>query len=499
MRRICTIAVASISSLVFVVSPVVDGAVPDLNQHGLTGSWYDPAKGGQGIELEVFPDLVAPGTSLVQGALFTFDSAPVDGSERERWYTFNGNGQSGSIPVTIYQNVGGNFDAPPITQPTAIGSGTLAFSDCSNGMLNYAVSDGSSRSGSTPLTRLTPNVTCTSDGSAATDSEPSGPGLRMTTKTAQSFVDQATGASVVIPPGIYSGGLRLNRPLTVNLRGVVLTGVVDGKGFVLVDNTPGPVVIEDFETLLPPGEGTNAAGIRIQGGGDVTVRRAHIANSEMGILSGNEGTGKLTIDDSVIEGMYGGSDLSHGIYAGFSDTLTVRRTTVRDVKGLGHLVKSRAKATNIEQSYLLGLNGRDSREFEAPNGGHVSITHSVIQKGANTDNAEFTMVGGEIAQADPAMAYLPSSFTFTDNWVIFDRKQVAPEPAWQAGPNNFGKYRNMPPTWLNVPAPPAPVIQRSKFVNMTNPGEFPPFDSSNTFFPTRAAAGLGPTSIPAIP
>jgi hypothetical protein len=329
---------------------------------------------------------------------------------------------------------------------------------------------------------------------------PSGSGLPMTTKTAQSFVDQATGASVVIPPGIYSGGLRLNRPLTVNLQGVVLTGVVDSKGFVLVENTPGPVVIENFETLLAPHLGTNAAGVRIQGGGDVTIRRAHIANSEMGIVSGNEGTGKLTIEDSLIERQGGGSDLSHGIYAGVSDTLTILRTTVRDVKGLGHLVKSRAKTTTIDRSYLLGLNGIDSREFEAPNGGHVSITRSVIQKGPNTDNAEFTMVGGEILQSAPVeLPYLPSSFTFTDNWLIFDRMATPPERAWQAGPNQFGKYRNMPPTWLNVPAPPAPVIQRNKFVNMTNPGEFPPFDSSNTFFPTRAAAGLGPTSIPATP
>ena len=178
----------------------------------------------------------------------------------------------------------------------------------------------------------------------------------------------------------------------------------------------------------------------------------------------------------------------------------VLRTTVRDVKGLGHLVKSRARSTTVDRSYLLGLNGFDSREFEAPNGGHVTITRSVIQKGPNTDNAEFTMLGSEILQADPvAMPYLPSSFTFTDNWLIFDRMAVQPEPAWQAGPNQFGKYRNMPPSWLNVPAPPAPVIQRNTFVNLTHPGEFPPFDSSNRFFPTRAAAGLGATQIPSIP
>ena len=169
MSRIRIHVVASI----ILFSASVHGASPDLNQHGLTGSWYDPAKTGQGIELEVFPDLVASGTSLVQGAWFTFDSAPVGASDRERWYTFNGNGQSGSasVPVTIYQNVGGNFDALPITQPTAVGSGTLAFSDCSNGTLSYTFTDGSGRTGSTPLTRLTPNVTCATDAASGTDAD----------------------------------------------------------------------------------------------------------------------------------------------------------------------------------------------------------------------------------------------------------------------------------------------------------------------------------------
>ena len=35
----------------------------DINQHGLTGSWYEAATSGQGLEMEFFPDLVAPGTA----------------------------------------------------------------------------------------------------------------------------------------------------------------------------------------------------------------------------------------------------------------------------------------------------------------------------------------------------------------------------------------------------------------------------------------------------
>ena len=119
----------------------------DINQHGLTGSWYEAATSGQGVEMEFFPDLVAPGTALVQGAWFTFDIGPRGGADRERWYTFSGNAVRGqtSVPITIYRNVGGNFNAAPVTSATAVGSGTLAFTDCDNGTLAYQFSDGSGR------------------------------------------------------------------------------------------------------------------------------------------------------------------------------------------------------------------------------------------------------------------------------------------------------------------------------------------------------------------
>ena len=146
---------------------------PDLNQHGLTGSWFESATSGQGIEIEVFPNLTGPGVSLVQGAWFTFDSAPAGGVDRERWYTFNGPGQSGgaNAPVTIFQNVGGNFNATPVTQATQVGTGTLTFADCSNATLSYAFTDGTGRTGSIALTRLTPNVTCTVGTAPATNAD----------------------------------------------------------------------------------------------------------------------------------------------------------------------------------------------------------------------------------------------------------------------------------------------------------------------------------------
>ena len=165
MGRSDVVAAASISFLAFSLWSSVYAAepLPDLNQRGLTGSWYQPATSGQGIEVEFFPDLVAPDTALVQGAWFTFDIGPSGGADHNRWYTFSGNAQNGmpNVPITIYQNIGGNFNAPPITEGEVVGSGTLAFNTCNSGTLNYAFSDGSGRTGTIPLTRLLANVTCT--------------------------------------------------------------------------------------------------------------------------------------------------------------------------------------------------------------------------------------------------------------------------------------------------------------------------------------------------
>lgn len=149
----------------------IASAGPDLNQHGFTGSWYEPATSGQGVEVEFFPSFVAPDTALVAGAWFTFAPAPAGGSDHERWYTFNGDAKSGTanVPITIYQNVGGSFNVPPTTSSTAVGTGTLSFATCTTGTLDYTFTDGSGRSGSIALSRITPNVTCVTSGQAPTN------------------------------------------------------------------------------------------------------------------------------------------------------------------------------------------------------------------------------------------------------------------------------------------------------------------------------------------
>ena len=154
-----------------VVQAPVPPPAPDLNQHGLTGSWYEPATSGQGIEVEVFPNS-SSGTGSIFVSWFTYDTV-IGGAERQRWYTAQGPVVSGQpyASLTIYRNTGGNFNAPPITTAQPVGTGTLSFDTCSSGLLSYNFTDGTGRDGSILLTRLTQNVTCTTTTARPTNAD----------------------------------------------------------------------------------------------------------------------------------------------------------------------------------------------------------------------------------------------------------------------------------------------------------------------------------------
>jgi hypothetical protein len=157
---------AKVLSWVIADSPTTNDGPVNLNQQGLTGSWYNPLTGGQGIVTEVFPDLIAKGQGLLAGGWFTFDVAPQGGADKQRWYSLQGAVTSSNPVATvgIYTVTGGNFNAGPAISQTKAGSATLSFSDCTHGTLGYTFTDGSGRSGNIPLTRLDTSVNCSSAG-----------------------------------------------------------------------------------------------------------------------------------------------------------------------------------------------------------------------------------------------------------------------------------------------------------------------------------------------
>lgn len=142
------------------------GTVPgfvDVNQEGLTGTWFNPATSGQGIQFTFSPDDVTPGVGTLFGTWYTFDTTAGD-ETTQRWYTIQValTTSAESVDFPIYQNTGGNFDAPPVTTPVQVGTGSVAFDSCTSGTFTYAFDDG--RTGTIPLLRIMPNVDCAETG-----------------------------------------------------------------------------------------------------------------------------------------------------------------------------------------------------------------------------------------------------------------------------------------------------------------------------------------------
>jgi len=128
------------------------GALPPIAiSAGFTGSWFDPAQSGHGLELQVLPG--EPMRLLA--SWFTF--APHGG---QTWITGVGAIDGKQAVVQAYQMSGEggrfppNFDAANVYQQTW-GTLTFAFSDCDHGHVDWTSYAPGYGSGGMDLTRLT--------------------------------------------------------------------------------------------------------------------------------------------------------------------------------------------------------------------------------------------------------------------------------------------------------------------------------------------------------
>jgi hypothetical protein len=261
------------------------------NQHGITGSWYNPATSGQGLEIELFPNLGGNGQGLLFAGWFTYDVTAAGG---QRWYALEGTVSStNSIALlNIYAGYGGNFAAPPVVTPTQVGTATLAFNDCNHGVLTYTFYDG--RSGTIPLTRLTTNVTCGANGDNGaapgnyllsgswSQAETSGQGFVFDVNPAQSnfFAAWYTYA----PTGQQIGGPASERWYTI--QSGLLSGVSSISGAAIYATGGG--IFDSSATPTPAPVGT--ADIKFNSCTSVTLKYTFTA----GVNSGLSGTLNLT-------------------------------------------------------------------------------------------------------------------------------------------------------------------------------------------------------------
>jgi YVTN family beta-propeller protein len=188
----------------------------NLDQHGLTGAWYNPSTSGQGFYVDALPDVNGAGNGVLSAGWFTYDVTAAGG---QRWYWLQGDVTS-TNPVanlTIYTGAGGNFNAGPVVASVAVGQASLQFTDCTHGALKHSFSDGSNRQGFIGLVRLTGNTTCTSRGDSGNagnyllsgswyNSSTSGQGLVLNVDPAMTASPLSGGWFTYAPNGQQIGG-----------------------------------------------------------------------------------------------------------------------------------------------------------------------------------------------------------------------------------------------------------------------------------------------------
>lgn len=116
----------------------------------MSGNWYDPARSGQGIQLE-FTD--QNNTAIAVWFVFGPDGG-------QNWIYAQGTYDSTKASVTLQATMKTGARFPPLFKPsdvqsTSWGSITLAFTDCNNGTLSWNSTLPGYAIGSMPLSRLT--------------------------------------------------------------------------------------------------------------------------------------------------------------------------------------------------------------------------------------------------------------------------------------------------------------------------------------------------------
>lgn len=106
-----------------------------------SGSWFDPATGGQGLQITIIP---AGGgfNGLVFAPWFTFDPAgAADDAAHQHWFSLQGDlatASAGRVELALLRTIGGGFDSAATGNSVRVGHATLTLLGCDRARLDYA-------------------------------------------------------------------------------------------------------------------------------------------------------------------------------------------------------------------------------------------------------------------------------------------------------------------------------------------------------------------------
>ena len=142
----------------------------------------------------------------------------------------------------------------------------------------------------------------------------------------------------------------------------------------------------------------NGAGIRLEQG-DLTVAESWFRDSEQGILTGDDGRGRIVVDRSTFTRLgtcEGSAGCAHSIYTGEYGHLRVTRSRFEQGRG-GHYVKSRAARVEIASSSFDDAGGKATNYMiDLPEGAAGQISNNWFVQGSDKENySAFIAVAAE--------------------------------------------------------------------------------------------------------
>jgi hypothetical protein len=188
----------------------------------------------------------------------------------------------------------------------------------------------------------------------------------------------------------------------------------------------------------------NGSGIRLEKG-NLGITQSWFADSQQGILTGNNPSGRITIDKVTFSGLgtcENSAGCAHSIYIGNYGELTVTRSRFERGAG-GHYAKSRATRSNFIGNSFDDANGTSTNYMiDLPAGGDGQIRDNWFVQGRSKENysafiavgaeqllnrADGLMVSGNVARFVPG---LQRNSVFVADWtghkIEIGRNEIAP-------------------------------------------------------------------------
>ena len=300
----------------------------------------------------------------------------------------------------------------------------------------------------------------------------------------------------------------------------IKAALVDGgKACIVVKGSN--TTIEGLEIFGAVDDGS-ANAVRHEGR-NLTLRNCFFHHNQMALLSGGD-NGTVLIEHCTFSDSVGDQSHAHNIYisatpAGVASELIVRDSKSLRANGFGHLVKSRALKTTIENCVLAMMEGETSRCIDISDGGVVVIRNNVLQQGVNSDNQEFIGIAPElprntssvepmatVALRDANGKWVPTGATSRDGVILYKADPVRVHHTLIENNvciSDCTDYPHAaPPIAIVNSRSPAPIVMRGNVLvtklakaAMVYPSSTPgvyDVDASNKILVGRAAAGYQP-------